>query len=309
MAMFAGLRNGEVEGWKGVAGWGRCGLVWADEESGESSMDIKAFLYLAALVVFAFGCRTFESRWIQKAGWVALLVASYLLGFWLTWSHAAGAMGVMVWFLLPALEIVGRVRKMRFPLRQEVKGRFAPSREVFPELSEMTEDVEACGYVLIEDAGWVGNDADHFARMLYHAEKRRQATITMDLQGEASVSYVSLTTRLEDGRSFSTTSFPFAPTMQFPPRHSVNRCPFAESIEELEEEHEAFLARHEIAEGDVLELDTEQLATLMEEEMVLQIDHNMERGLIEEAGEGKFRYSWRGCLFLWVQLVKEMVKV
>jgi hypothetical protein len=47
----------------------------------------------------------------------------------------------------------------------------------------------------------------------------------------------------------------------------------------------------------------------MEEEMVLQIDHNMERGLIEEAGEGKFRYSWRGCLFLWVQLVKEMVKV
>ena len=85
---------GEVEGWKGVAGWGRCGLVWADEESGELSMDIKAFLYLAALVVFAFGCRTFESRWIQKAGWVALLVASYLLGFWLTGSHAAGAMGV-----------------------------------------------------------------------------------------------------------------------------------------------------------------------------------------------------------------------
>jgi hypothetical protein len=272
-------------------------------------MDIKAFLYLAALVVFAFGCRTFESRWIQKAGWVALLVASYLLGFWLTGSHAAGAMGVMVWFLLPALEIVGRVRKMRFPLRQEVKGRFAPSREVFPELSEMTEDVETCGYVLIEDAGWVGNETDHFARMLYHGEKRRQATITMDLQGEASVSYVSLTTRLEDGRSFSTTSFPFAPTMQFAPRHIVNRCPLAESIEELEEEHEAFLERHGIAAEEVLELDTEQLSTLMEEEMVLQIDHNMERGLIEEAGEGKFRYSWRGCLFLWVQLVKEMVKV
>jgi hypothetical protein len=272
-------------------------------------MDFKAFLYLAALVVFAFGCRTFESRWIQKAGWVALLVASYLLGFWLTGSHAVGAMGVMVWFLLPALEIVGRVRKMRFPLRQEVKGRFAPSREVFPELNEMTEDVEACGYEVIEDAGWVRKDADHFVRMMYHAEKRTQATITMDMQGEASVSYVSLTTRLEDGRSFSTTSFPFAPTMQFPPRHVVNRCPMAESVEELEAEHEAFLKRQGVAGEEVLELDTEQLATLMEEEMVLQIDHNMERGLIEQAGEGEFRYSWRGCLFLWVQLVKEMVKV
>ena len=40
-------------GWKGVAGWGRCGLVWADEESGELSMDIKAFLYLAALVPYS----------------------------------------------------------------------------------------------------------------------------------------------------------------------------------------------------------------------------------------------------------------
>jgi hypothetical protein len=273
------------------------------------TMDIKGFLYLAALVVFALGCRTFESRWIQKLGWVALLVASYLLGWWLTGSHAAGVMAVMVWFLLPALEIAGRVRKMRFPIRQEVKGRFAPSREVFPELNEMTEDVEACGYEVIEDAGWVRKDADHFVRMMYHSEKRTQATITMDLQGDASVSYVSLTTRLKDGRSFSTTSFPFAPTMRFSPRHTVNRFPLAQSMEELEVEHEAFLERQKIADDEVLELDTEQLSKLMEEEMVLQIDHNIERGLIEVAGEGEFRYSWRGCLYLWVQLVKEMVKI
>jgi hypothetical protein len=272
-------------------------------------MDVKAFLYLAALVMFAVGCRTFESRWIQKAGWVALLVASYLLGFWLTGSHAAGTVGVLVWFLLPAMEIAGRVRKLRFPLRQEVKGRFPPSRELFPELGELTEDLEACGYEVIEDAGWVRKDADHFVRMLYHTEKRTQATITMDLQGEASVSYVSLTTRLVDGRSFTTTSFPFAPTMKFPPRHEVNRCPFAESVEELDAEHLGFLERKTGAGVEVLELDTEQLAKLMEEEMVLQIDHNIEWGLIEKTGEGEFRYSWRGCLFLWLQLVKEMVRV
>jgi hypothetical protein len=93
------------------------------------------------------------------------------------------------------------------------------------------------------------------------------------------------------------------------PAPAAQGSPLEAAIEELEEEHEAFLERHGIAAEEVLELDTEQLSTLMEEEMVLQIDHNMERGLIEEAGEGKFRYSWRGCLFLWVQLVKEMVKV
>lgn len=89
----------------------------------------------------------------------------------------------------------------------------------------------------------------------------------------------------------------------------MNRFPLAQSMEELEVEHEAFLERQKIADDEVLELDTEQLSKLMEEEMVLQIDHNIERGLIEVAGEGEFRYSWRGCLYLWVQLVKEMVKI
>ena len=51
-----------------------------------------------------------------------------------------------MWFLLPWVEIVGRVRKLRFPLRSEVKHRFPPSREVFPDLDEITEEVEKAGF-------------------------------------------------------------------------------------------------------------------------------------------------------------------
>jgi hypothetical protein len=272
-------------------------------------MELKEFLYLAALVVFAFGCRTFESRWIQKAGWVSLLAASYLLGYWLTESHWAGVAGVMIWFLLPAMEIAGRVRKLRFPLRQQVKRRFPPSRDMFPELRELTEVVEERGYEAVEDAGWARADADHFARLLYHGEKRRQATITLDQQGAVACSFVSLTTRMPDGRSFTTTSFPYPPSMTFPPGREVNRIPEASCFEELEEAHGRFLEERGVTEEAALELDTESLAELMQEEMELQIDHNLKRGLIETAGEGEFRYSWRGCLFLWLEMVKEMIRI
>jgi hypothetical protein len=272
-------------------------------------MDLKAFLYLAALVVFAFGCRTFDSRWIQKVGWLALLLASYLLGWWLTGSHVAGAMAVLVWFLLPAFEIATRVRRLRFPLRLEVKGRFAPSREVFPQLDELTDQVEACGYTQIEDAGWEAMESDHFVRLFYDEERRTQVTINLDFQGEMGMSYVSLTTRLEDGRVFTTTSFPYVPPMEFSPSQWVNRFEDAESVKDLEDQHGVLLEANGIQLEKRLPLDTEQLTTLMEEEMGLQVAHNIERGLIEKMGDDKFRYSWRGCFFLWFMTVKEMIRV
>ena len=272
-------------------------------------MDLKALLYLAALVVFALGCRTFESRWIQKAGWVALLVASYLLGWWLTGSHVAGSMSVLIWFLLPGFEIATKVRSLRFPLRQQVKGRFAPSNEVFPQLNELTDELEACGYEVIEDAGWTSQDIDHFVRLFYHAERRIQAAISLSFQGEMGVSYVSLTTRFEDGSIFSTTSFPHPPTMEFTSDHVVNRLTEVESVAALDQKHRELLKQKGLRIEKTLELDTEQMTKLMEEEMGQQVDHNLKRGLIEKASETEFRYSWRGCLFLWFQMVKEMIRI
>ena len=40
-----------------------------------------------------------------------------------------------------------------------------------------------------------------------------------------------------------------------------------------------------------------------------QIDHNLRVGVLESAGEGFIRYSWRGCVFLWLQVVKDMIRV
>jgi len=47
----------------------------------------------------------------------------------------------------------------------------------------------------------------------------------------------------------------------------------------------------------------------MEREMRDQVDHNLDRGLIKLSGNGTFRYSWRGLCYLWMQSVKDMVRL
>ncbi len=272
-------------------------------------MDLKAFFYLAAMVAFALGCRSFDSLLLRKLGLYALLAATYCAGWWLTGSHWGGLAGLLLWFLLPFIEIFARVRKLRFPLRNPVKGRFPPSREQFPELPDITTELCEIGYEQVEDAGWRSQQVDHFVRLLYHPEKRIQATIAYSVQGEMSFSYASLTSRLTGGESYTTSNFPFAPTMRFAPGQRVNRCEGVSSFEEFEEEHLRFLAVHEVTPEQVEVLDPEHLAERMEEEMSRQIDHNLKTGLIVPLSESEFGYSWRGCWFLWLQVIKRMLLV
>jgi len=128
------------------------------------------------------------------------------------------------------------------------------------------------------------------------------------VQGEFAFSYVSLTSRTKDGVTITTTNYPFAPTMQFSPQQRVNRQVYAESMEKLVAAHQAFLAKNELS-GELEDLDTEELSNYIERDMSAQIDHNITIGVIEPAGEGVFRYSWRGCFYLWFQVVKDMIRV
>lgn len=272
-------------------------------------MDFQQFLYLAATVVFAFACRTFTNRYLRKLGWLSLLAASYLLGFFLTGSHAAGACGIAMWFMLPWVEIVGHIRRMRFPLKSEVKGRFPPSTDLFPELNEVTEEIEAHGFDRVEDAGWKWSDVDHFMRLFYHPSRKVQAAIGMAQQDGFAFSYVSVTSRTQSGTTYTTSNYPFPLTMQPSPSQRQNRFMNADSMEDMLAAHEDFLTSQGLEDGDFIGLNAEQLPAYIERDMSAQIDHNINVGLIELAGDGEFRYSWRGCFYLWLQMVKDMVLI
>jgi hypothetical protein len=97
--------------------------------------------------------------------------------------------------------------------------------------------------------------------------------------------------------------------MQYSPTQRINRHFHAESMADLLATHEDFLQSQAIDLEDRLPLDTEQLPAYIERDMSTQIDHNLNAGLIEVIGEGEFRYSWRGCFYLWFEIVKDMVRV
>ncbi len=272
-------------------------------------MSLQQFLFLAAAVVFAVACRTFENRYVHKLGWLSLLGASYLGGYFLTGSHAAGAGSIALWFMLPWVEIVGRVRKLRFPMKSEVKHRFPPSRELFPDLEELSSEIEMEGFEKTDDTGWKWSETQHFMRLFYHPELRTQAAIALAQQEEYAFSYVSLTSRIDRGIIYTTTNYPFPPTMQFSPGHRMNRYTYADSMEDLMVEHADFLKSHDLEVTDLSALEAEQLSTFIEQDMNDQIHYNISVGLIEMAGNSEFRYSWRGCFYLWFEVVKDMVKV
>lgn len=272
-------------------------------------MDLQQFLFLAATVVFALACRTFSHRLVRKTGLLALLASSYLLGWFLTGSHAAGACGIALWFMLPWVEIVLHVRKLRFTDISEVKGRFAPNTEVFPELGGLTEEIESHGFVMTEDTGWKWSDTDHFMRLFYNEDERTQAAIGMAQQEGIpwALSYVSITSRTRDGQSYTTTNFAYPQVMKPAPAQKINRHLNARSMADLLASHTDFLACHGVEKADLAEMDTDSLTLRIEDDLRSQINHNVHAGLIEQAEEGQLRYSWRGCFFLWFQAVKELL--
>jgi hypothetical protein len=275
-------------------------------------MDPPQFLLLAAAVVFGLACRSYDNRYLLKLGWFAYLGASYLGGWFLTGSHAAGVAGVALWFMLPWLEIVGRVRRMRLPATSEVRHRFPPSRDVFPELGALSAEMEATGFTAAGDTGWKWSETEHFMRLFIDPEQRVQAAVSQAQQHELGLyfSYVSLTSRTPDGRAYTTTDYPFVPTMSFSPAHRVRRLPGAGSLDELLGAHRDFLASQGLGTADLADPDPEALADVIAEDLRAQIEHNLDTGVLEPAGEeGVIRYSWRGCVFLWLQVVKDMIRV
>jgi hypothetical protein len=269
---------------------------------------LEKFFILAAILAFAFGCRTFANRWLQKLVFISYLSASYLVGLWLTGSHIGGAVAVSFWFLLPWLEI-GRVRTLRFDSAQQLKNRFAPSRQVFPELPELTEEAEAQGFEEKDDVGWSWEETEHFMRLMSHAEARTRVALAQASHDEFFVSYVNVSSRVRDGRTFTTTNYPFPMSMKSAPRFELNRYTDAESLESLLQRHDEFLKDHAVMEEDLLCWEEESFATDLSREMQEQVDHNLAVGVLEPVEEGKVRYSWRGCFFLWGQVLKDMIRI
>jgi hypothetical protein len=268
------------------------------------------FLFVAGVFVFAFALRSFAHPLIRKLGAIGLMVASFMFGYVVGHgSIALGCIAVATWFFLPWLDLLTRIRGLRLPLDKKLKQRRAPSPDAFPHLRAFTSDVKQEGFEYINDAGWEWDDMTQFVRFFYDAESKVQATISLKQQSHIAFAYLSVSSRTEDGKVWTTWNYPFSYPMKSSPEREVNRIRHAGSFAEMVEMHHLFLASRGIDKTTLQPADPEELDALMERELRDEIDHNLDRGLIKLSGHGTFRYSWRGLLFLWGQAIKDMIRL
>jgi hypothetical protein len=69
------------------------------------------------------------------------------------------------------------------------------------------------------------------------------------------------------------------------------------------------LARKKLTTNDLLIPDPDHVVDEIEKEMRQQIQHNEKCGLIKFTDDGRFRYSTRGLFFLWIQSMKDMIRL
>ncbi len=266
-------------------------------------------LIVLGVIVLSCALRTTDGWAWRKLGALGFLAATFLTGYFLTGLWWVGAAATVFWFLAPWIELLTRTRNLRLPLKHTLRRKGPPGVGRFPELSEMTSEIEASGFEHVADTGWEWADTHQFFRFLYHGEKRVQAVICFSEQPAFSWACINLTSRHEDGRIYRSTNLPFSNPMKSAPNVKLRRNWKASNFEEFFETHETWLDSCGCRRDDLIEQSPDDLFDQVEEETGRQIDHNAKSGIISICEEAEtWRYSWRGLCYVYVQVLKDMVK-
>lgn len=271
---------------------------------------MREFILTAGIFILGFALRSFGPAILRKSGVLVILGGSFLGAYFLGGqSIAAGVLAVLIWFLLPWIEILGRGRRLRLPLRREIAGCPEPARSEFPHLGQITREIEQAGFQQLDDLGWQFDSFSQFMRPFVSPDGRTSVALSLSRHGENSFVHVALTTRAGGGRVFRTTNLPFSESMALPPQVILARNADASSFADLMVTHSNLLARDNVDLSACDKVVPAELPAQIEADALNQIDHNLRRGLIAPADATTFRYSWRGCFFLWWRFIADFVRL
>lgn len=266
-------------------------------------------LIVIGLIVLAVGLRSARSNGIRKLGALVFLLASFLLLYFLTGRLLAGVIGVLIWFFLPWIELLTRIRRMRLPVDNRLEHREIPNPSFFPNATEAAAAMEEAGFEHVSDCGWEWDGMHQFFRLFWNPEERAIAAVCLCEQSDVAFAFISVTSHDSDGKIWRTTNFPFAPTLRCPPNVRWNHVPCGRNcFHQILRDHHSYLDRVKVPSSRLRVPDPDELVSLIESEMRRQLDHNLSTGIIRLTGDGHFQYSIRGLLFLWGQFIKDMVR-
>lgn len=267
-------------------------------------------LTVVGFIVLAVALRTARRGWVRKIGAITFLVASYFLGSFLTGSLWGGLAGVALWFFLPWIELLTRIRRMRLPLNNRLKHRTLPDPAFFPNAVEAAAAMEEAGFEHVGDCGWDWAGMQQFFRLFWHPEEMAVAAVCLCEQSEVAFAFISVTSYDESGRTWRTTNYPFSPTLKCAPDVKWNHVPCERNcFHEILDDHRLYLGSVGVSRDGLQMPDPEMIENRIEEEMRTQVQHNLDAGIIRLTGDGHFEYSRRGLVFLWGQFVKDMLRL
>lgn len=111
-------------------------------------------LIVIGLVVLAVALRSGRSNYVRKLGALTFLVASFCAFYFATGNLLAGALGAVLWFFLPWIELLTRIRRMRLPVENRLTQRPIPNPSFFPNAPEAAAAMEEAGFEHVSDCGW-----------------------------------------------------------------------------------------------------------------------------------------------------------
>jgi hypothetical protein len=266
------------------------------------------FLILG-VAVLSVALRSFQSAFSQKAGALGILLASYLLVYFITNSHVLGALAAASWFFLPWVEILTRIRTLRLPKEKQLRPKSAPSPDTFPNLNEITREIENEGFVHVTDAGWDWEGYRQFFRLFYKDDDRAQATICLNEQHDLSFYYLRISSRAKNGIIWTTWNYPLSYGLKLTPHFRINRHRPDHTFWQLYQSHREFLRRNRVEMATIDALDEERIEREMENDLRDQIAHNIKKGVLKPTSAGDVKYSWRGMLYLWCQFLLDLVRL
>ncbi len=271
---------------------------------------MKEIYIVIAVIVFGFALRSCRTSLLRKLGALVMLAASGLCFYYLTNSILAGIAAAAAWFLLPWVELLTRIRKMRMPLENKLQEKFSSDTSQFPLVNLHARTLEEAGFEHIKDSGWNLGGMDQIYQFYWNAETKSVAALCLCEQSNVRFTYLTVTTRdIADG-IWRTTNFPFSPTLKPAPAVHWNQISCSDECAlKLLEQHGYFLDKQGFIDDDLSIPDPDHIEEEVEHELRRQIDHNLQQGIIQLTGDGHFRYTFRGLFFLWKQFVRDMIRL
>jgi hypothetical protein len=267
---------------------------------------VSELLLFLGLAVLTAAFLSFRQIWLRRFGVWMVGVTSFAAGYLPTGKVWVGVAVASLWLFVPWIEILLRVRHLRLPLRRKLRQFPPPSREVFPTLEEDSEQIESAGFEHVADTGWEMEEYRQFLRLYARPSGREEAVITCVQQNELGFAFISITSRGNDGTVYTTWNCPLTASLQMPPTLHLQRLGEDVSFEKLLAAHGAFVRQHGLTWEQLSPVDLDSVHAAVERDMEVQMQHNLSVGVLRPLDDCHGGYSWKGMLFLWGRVLKEL---